>query len=267
VIHLCVASRPFTVDVDVSPVHGGRIARLTVGGRDLLVTGDGTTDPMAWGSYPMVPFAGRIGGGRLDVGGRTVQLPCNLAPHAIHGSGFTSRWDVLDAGLDHAELSVRLDWPLGGTAHQHIQLTGDALVCVLTVVAGDRPMPATLGGHPWFVKPDADRFEFTSMYERGPDHLPTGRLVRPAPRPWDDCFVGPLTAPRLSYAATPQLPGVEVTLDSDCDHWVVYDEPVHATCVEPQSGPPDAARLGSATLLEPGTMLQRTMTVRWTAID
>jgi len=263
VIELCVTSGAHPVEVDVSPVDGGRLARLAVGGRDLLVTGDSADDPMHWGSYPMVPFAGRLGAGRFEVEGRTVQLPCNLPPHAIHGTGFTSRWDVLDAGLDHAELSVVLDWPLGGSAHQHVQLTADALVCVLTVVAGDRTMPVTLGWHPWFLKPDADRFAFGSMYERGSDYLPTGRLVPPGARPWDDCFVAPAAPPELRYAPTASLPGVVVTVDSDCDHWVVYDQPAHATCVEPQSGPPDAVHLGAATMLAPGGMLQRTMTIRW----
>jgi aldose 1-epimerase len=45
---------------------------------------------------------------------------------------------------------------------------------------------------------------------------------------------------------------------------VVYDKPEHATCVEPQSGPPDAVNLGVATVLEPGEMVQRSMTIAWT---
>ena len=28
-------------------------------------------------------------------------------------------------------------------------------------------------------------------------------------------------------------------LASSADHWVVYDEPSHALCVEPQTGPPN----------------------------
>ena len=30
---------------------------------------------------------------------------------------------------------------------------------------------------------------------------------------------------------------VDVTLTSPCTDWVVFDEPSHATCVEPQTGP------------------------------
>lgn len=250
-------------EADISPTDGGRVARLAIAGRDLLVIGSAGDDPMSWGSYPMAPFAGRLREGTFEAGGRTYQLPINLAPHAIHGTAFTSRWDVLDAGLDHVELDVALAWPLGGRAHQHVQLLPDALVCILTVVAGDLAMPVTLGWHPWFVKPDDDRLRFDSMYERGPDHLPTGARVPPAPRPWDDCLTGPLAPLELSYRASGGRPALTVTVESDCDHWVVYDQPAHATCVEPQSGPPDAVHLGAATWLEPDAMLQRTMTIRW----
>jgi aldose 1-epimerase len=44
---------------------------------------------------------------------------------------------------------------------------------------------------------------------------------------------------------------------------VVYDQLAHATCVEPQSGPPNAQNMGVAQVLAPGEMLQRTMTIAW----
>lgn len=252
----------------VSPVDGGRIAALRVGGFDLLVTGDSSSNPLHWGSYPMVPYAGRIRRGRFSFAGREHHLPISLPPHAIHGSGFTSRWDVLDAGLDHAELETDLTWSLGGRAHQHIQLTPDAVVCVLTVVAGGEAMPVTIGWHPWFMKPTTDRLACAAMYQRDADGIPTGELVDPPARPWDDCFVRPIGPLQLHYRlpgrrTAGQESGLTVTVSSDCDHWVIYDRPEHATCVEPQSGPPDAANLGLATVLAPGEFLQRSMTISW----
>jgi aldose 1-epimerase len=44
---------------------------------------------------------------------------------------------------------------------------------------------------------------------------------------------------------------------------VVYDEPADITCVEPQSGPPDAFTIGGSTRLEPGELLQRRFSLRW----
>lgn len=253
----------------VSPDGGGRVAALTVADLPLLVTGDSSSHPMTWGCYPMVPYAGRVRNARFTHGGRTIELDENAPPNAIHGTGFVTPWTVLDHGLDHAELSCPLDWPLGGTAHQHLQLTPEALVCVLTVVAGHDSMPVSIGYHPWFVKPADDRLVFTAMYERGADGLPSGRLVEPKPRPWDDCFTGPIGPLMFTVAGPIRRPGalhgdgLRVAVGSDCDHWVVYDEPTHATCIEPQSGPPDAVNLGRAHVLLPGEMLQRTMTIGW----
>jgi len=248
-------------EATVSPSDGGRIAQLTVFGTDLLVAREQRDDPMSWGSYPMVPYAGRVRHGRFSFQGRWYDLPVTLGEHAIHGCGYIDEWSVLDIGREHIELQCPLDWPFGGTAHQHIQLTPVALVCVLSILAGDRAMPATIGWHPWFRKPGGDRLRFAQMYVRDDEGIPTGELVAPKPRPWDDCFVGAEQPLQLTAAADP---AITVTISSDCDHWVVYDEPEHATCVEPQSGPPDAFNLGRAAVLAPGELLQRTMTIGWT---
>lgn len=242
--------------VAVNAVQGGRIAQITIGNRPILIDDPGH-GPMGWGCYPMAPWAGRVRRGRFVFDDRPYQLPINLEPHAIHGTCFDQAWTLIDQGPDHVDLHRPLSWPFGGVAQQHLQLEPDALLCLLTVLATDQPMPATIGWHPWFVKPDRVEVSFAAMYARDAEHIPTGQLVEPSPPPWDDCFVGPAHLPRLHYD------GLTVTVSSDCDHWVVYDMPAHATCIEPQSGPPDAFNLGSATRLEPGEMLQRVMTIRW----
>jgi aldose 1-epimerase len=55
---------------------------------------------------------------------------------------------------------------------------------------------------------------------------------------------------------------LELVIASSCDHWVVYDEPADAVCVEPQTGPPDALNLGPA-VVEPERPLVATMEWRW----
>lgn len=257
-LHLEHGTPDLRIVVEVSPADGGRVASLQIGDEQFLVTGSNEDHPMLWGCYPMVPWAGRIRHGEIDLDGRRVKLPLNLPPHAIHGTGYVTRWDVLDSGLDHAEMQCELTWPFGGTAHQHLQLTERALVCVLTVVAGHEPMPAWLGWHPWFRKPMSDTIEFEEMYLLDDEGVPTGELIEPTARPWDDCFVRPRRPLELHYRS-----GRVITVSSDCDHWVVYDRPEHATCVEPQSAPPDAIRLGKAAHLQPGELLQRTMTIAW----
>jgi aldose 1-epimerase len=242
---------------------GGRIGQIDTGSRTLL-TSDAAAGPVHWGSYPMVPWAGRVGNGTFVWQGEQVRLQRNDPPHALHGIGLLRAWQVTARAADTVELSLALDWPLGGQTRQRI-VAGDRRVrCEIEVVA-DQPMPVVVGWHPWFRKPDAASLRFGAMYERGRDHLPTGAMVTPPPDPpWDDCFVDPLAPMQLHYR-DPDSGGFDtvVTIDSSCDHWVVYDMTEHSTCVEPQSAPPDAFNIGGATVLQPGERLQHWMTISW----
>lgn len=240
----------------VHPDEGGRIGALRVRGHELL-NDDPSAAPFTWGCYPMVPWAGRVRRGRFAFDGHHYQMPANMPPHAIHGTGFTSRWEVLDAGLDYCDLATDLPWAFGGRATQHLQLDEHGLAAVLSVCATAHPMPAVIGWHPCFRKPVATQLQFGRMYPRDDDYLPLPQLVPAPPPPWDDCFIEPLAPLQL------QFPTMTVTIDSDCDHWVVYDMPDDITCVEPQSGPPDAFNIGGAARLEPGDLLQRHMSIRW----
>jgi aldose 1-epimerase len=258
----------------VSPEDGGRIASLTVDGLALLVerptepTDPPHPNPMAWGSYPMTPFAGRVRNGRFAFAGNEYQLALNHSPHAIHGTVFVQPWSVNDVGDRYVTMTCPLGdhWPFGGVAHQHIELSANGLVCRLGVTADDLAMPAQVGWHPWFAKPASARLAFARMYQRDGSGIPTGALVPPPDGPWDDCFVEPSGPLELRYEHDGR--SLTVTVDSDCDHWVVYDQPHHATCVEPQSGPPDgfnALDPGACTRLEPHATLERTMRLSWTS--
>ncbi len=238
---------------------GARVASLSIRGHELLVTD--AVDPMHWGCYPMVPWAGRVAYGRFELGGSVHQLPIGLAPHAIHGTAYARPWSqVAD---DRFRLELVDDWPFGGAVEHSVSLDGDRLVLVLEVIAGNRAMPAMAGWHPWFRREVAGstvelQFEARAMYERDDRHLPSGRLVDPTAGPWDDCFVGVSTGPALRW------PGITtVELSSSCDHWVVYDEEEHAVCVEPQTGPPDEFN-SAPRVLDPGGRLRAELTMAWT---
>jgi aldose 1-epimerase len=243
------------VTVMVDPDHGGRVAGLEIAGQQLLIGPAPERGPMHWGSFPMVPWAGRVRHGRFVFAGHPYELPLDLPPHAIHGTGYRQRWEVGDVADDATSINCDLAWEFGGRAWQRLEVGDAQLVCELGVAAGDGAMPAEIGWHPCFVKPDALRFRPESMYARDHEGIPTGDLVSPPPGPWDDCFINAEPV-ELHYAE------LTVTVGSDCDHWVVYDEPPEATCVEPQSGPPDAFTL-RPRLLEPGEQLVRTMTIGW----
>jgi aldose 1-epimerase len=238
--------------VEIDPENGGRISRLVIDGNDLILRGSGADDPKMWGSYPMVPWAGRVRNAAFEFGGETHRLPVNDEPHSIHGTGFITAWDR----IGEASISTGLGsyWPFGGTSVQHFALTPRSLTCVLEVHADDRPMPAMLGWHPWFVKPDSLDFSAGRMYLRAADYVPDGTSVAVPPGPWDDCFADVRQPLVLHWGDT------ALALSSSCDHWVVYDQPGHATCAEPQTGPPDAFNL-APLVVQPGRPLIHTFTL------
>ena len=96
------------------------------------------------------------------------------------------------------------------------------------------------------------------MLVRDAEGIPTGERVAPPPGPWDDAFTDVASEPELTW------PGrLRLTIASSCPWWVVYSQPRHAVCVEPQSGPPDALN-GPADVVRPGTPLVHEMRWRWT---
>jgi aldose 1-epimerase len=91
------------------------------------------------------------------------------------------------------------------------------------------------------------------------DGLPTGAVVPVGEGPYDDCFVD------VVWPVTLRWPGaLTLCVDSDAGYVVVFDEKDAAVCVEPQTAPPDAARLGRARVVEPGSPSVLTTTWAWT---
>lgn len=240
------------VVVEVDPVNGGRVAQINVGHTPLLIgRSDVAADALSWGAYPMVPWAGRIRDGRFDFGGRTYQLPRNHGVHAMHGVGFVSPWSVIRRTPNHVELTLQLPttdrWPFGGAVEQRITITEHTVSFSMTVTSRDQPFPVSFGWHPWFRKPSRLDFRPSAMYRRDSNHIAVDELVETPAGPWDDCFIN-------DQPVRMTIDGIDVEITSPCTHWVVYDEPEHATCVEPQTGPPDAFNIRQH-VLAPGTSL------------
>jgi aldose 1-epimerase len=260
-------------EATVDLVHGGRLASLVIDGRELLVT-DGV-GRMSWGSFPMVPFAGRVRDGRFTFRGVEHRLPIEMPPHAIHGTVLDQAWHRLDERSIGTELGP--DWPFAGRAIQRFELREDRFDFGLELHADD-PMPASMGWHPWFrrrpppVGPasigasgsEAASVELDldagSMYVRDAAGITTLERVAPVAGPWDDCFTDLRRPPVLHW------PGfLELTIDSSCRDWVVYTVPTEALCVEPQTAPPDALNLEPA-IVEPGRPLIATMIWSWRSL-
>ncbi|MFM2106206.1 MAG: hypothetical protein RL338_1238 [Chloroflexota bacterium] len=253
------------VAVELDPASGGRIARLRLDGLELIKP-DGY-GPIEWGAYPMVPWAGRLRDGILRFRGETHRLPLSLPPHAIHGTTWTLPWSVVEATPDEATMAIELEppWPFGGRALHRVAVEARGLRSTIEIHAGERPMPAIVGWHPWFPRrlaaggPAELVLRAGGMLRRGPDGIPTGEVVPPSAGPWDDAFVD-VTQPVLV-----RWPGaVELAISApESAWWVCYTERDDAICVEPQTGPPNGLSTGEHAVVEPGRPLVATMTIAW----
>ncbi|MYW06192.1 aldose 1-epimerase [Streptomyces sp. SID3343] len=263
------------VDALILPGQGCRLGSLRAHGLELLRTSaPAATD---WGSYPMVPWAGRMGGARLSHGRREHVFPADAAPHAIHGLGYRAAWRQIAGDAESASFELLLadPWPFAGRVEQTFTVLRDGLVTELRIEstqAGPSAAtgwPAQAGWHPWFRRelgvggPLELSFAAAWQEERGADHLPTGRRMSPPTTAVgfrDDCFGTP-----GGLDATLTWPGaLRMRMTSDCDYTVVYDMPRDHVCVEPQTGPPN----GLATLprlVEPGRPLSATTAWTWVA--
>jgi len=233
------------IRVEVAPQDGGRIAQIFYNDVELLIARpnkETTIATLTWGCYPMAPFAGRLADGTFAWNGNRYSTLQTHGKHAIHGTVVTRPWEVLDHSDTHVNMSISLDdgshalWPFAGTCEHIVQVTPNEVKCVLTIHALE-PFPYQLGWHPCWRKPDSAHFTFSSMFEKDIDQIPTGRMVEPTSGPWDDCFTDVITEPTL------HINDVAISLTSTAEYWVIYDELAHSTCIEPQTGPPNAFNL------------------------
>ncbi|MFI2350912.1 aldose 1-epimerase [Streptomyces sp. NPDC019443] len=232
-------------ELTVHPRNGCRVASLIIGGTEVLRQGE------RYGSFPMVPWCGRVANGRFRNGDVPHQLPLNSPPHAIHGTGRDTAWRTARTAKSEAAFTYDLaePWPYTGRVTQTFELAENSLTLTMGVETYETSFPAQAGWHPWFLRnlggegaPGEDvRIDFTAAWqeERGDDHLPTGRRTPPLPGPWDDCFGMP-----DGVSVTLTWPGqLELTIASRAEWVVIYDEQQAAVCVEPQSGPPNGLNI------------------------
>ena len=151
-------------EVVVSPETGGSLLRFSTtlpGGGTwhwLRPAADDADSALEMACFPMVPFCNRIADARFSYGGRDVTLVPNFPPepHAIHGLGWQSPWDVTDA--EEAKAVLQFDhtgrgWPWPFTATQTVTLSDDGLAIELAVRnRAKEAMPSGLGLHPYFAR-------------------------------------------------------------------------------------------------------------------
>jgi aldose 1-epimerase len=239
----------------VYPEFGARIGSLIVGDQEIFITQAENGDPLSWGCYPMVPFAGRVRDASLHFAGEHYSLRQNMAPHAIHGTVFDRSWEVISSTSSTTVLETELgpEWPFKGIVQHRIEVADNEIALQLTISAL-QPMPVQVGWHPWFVKPGSSRLHFAAMLPRDSVGISMEQQVPQPSGPVDDCFIHP------EKPLTITIGNVQAKLASDCSHWVLYDMPAHATCIEPQSGPPNSIN-DRPFVLPAGSTLTKNFTI------
>lgn len=244
-----------TMTALVYPEFGGRIGSFIVGNQEIFITGGASDDPLSWGCYPMVPYAGRVRDAILEFAGEQFPLRKNLPPHSIHGTVFDRPWNVIENSPSAVALEIDLgiEWPFAGTVEHHVHITDTGIEMRLTVNA-IQAMPIQVGWHPWFRKPLATSLRFDAMLQRDTTGIATPHKVPQPATPVDDCFVNP------EEPLTIKIENLQLKLSSDCSHWVLYDMPTHATCIEPQSGAPNSVN-DEPVVLSPHSTLTKKFTI------
>ena len=250
------------VVLGVEPAEGGRIVSLVIRGVERILSKErarATALPTSWGCYPMVPWAGRLGDGRIPTDDGEIRLATNLPRAAIHGLGFDKPWTVTERSDAFLAMTVELrglGWPFGGEARQTLRLEPAALELELEVGEYARAGPAGLGWHPWFARPSIDdiavRVDAREVLVLDADLVPTGEVREVATS--EDLRSGPPLGDRrldhvYIHARGPALvrwPELDLAIEYDASlNTVVVHTPPEGVCVEPQTMWPNAPLLAA----------------------
>jgi aldose 1-epimerase len=236
---LNIDGQEISIAIDLD--QGGRLVSLQWRDLEFVLPHRGTV--VNWGWYAMAPWAGRIADGILiDKKGGEHILPTNvMPPHAIHGLGLMGSWAETGKGRARLELPAPYE---GAYVDQHFEILDDAVRWTLEYEPNGCELPSWIGMHPWFPRElgrggDAElNFSAGKMFVRDEDGIPTGELITPLSENWDDCFTDVRGVPEIVW------PGAaRVSIESDAQYWVVYNEDTEGIAIEPQTAPPDAANL------------------------
>lgn len=203
-----------TNQVQVRPDTGAAIEQFSWRGMDILrPTPPDATTVRQMASFPLVPYANRIGSARLP-GHAPLRLNFLPEPHSLHGFGWQRPWQVSAASANTARLQLihakDQDWPFDCVCTLDIMLDMESLHLRLTLRNTDlRDMPAGLGFHPFFPL-DADT-RLTARWEgmwETENQLPVRHVAVPAAAQkalanWqvDHCFTDWNGSAVLDYAS------------------------------------------------------------------
>src|SRR4051812_38977032 len=180
---------------EIAPAIGGSVTRLDLRcgddvhpilrpSDDAALAGKGASQAAM---HPLLPFANRVPGNRIDL----VEPPLTLEPNvagescALHGIGWQRAWRVLTAHEDRCTLELIVsqeEWPFAFRAIQEFRVEGGEFRVEIAIESfSDRPIPVGLGFHPYFVRTGGMTLQFHAdrFWLEGPGHLPTDAISLP----------------------------------------------------------------------------------------
>jgi aldose 1-epimerase len=137
-----------TTVVSIAANQGGRIAKWSVDGLDLL--GEMDHSDVGWGSYPLVPWQGRLSGNVVAWRGTSHPMPTTFAQWALHGRTYFRPWDVVELSDTHAVLQTSIGrddgdpWPWPTVITAEYRLHDGALHTRLEAAPAASPMEVPL---------------------------------------------------------------------------------------------------------------------------
>ncbi len=226
--------------------------------RDHQLLGSLSADPVENGCYPMAPWAGRIHENHIDWNAKSLDLEPSYQEFALHGllldqpvkcahkseSGDAASIEFTAAISDWcAPLRIVMQW----------RLSADRVESKITALTDSiDPVPVVLGWHPWFVNSLGASENLVLQVDSAQLAVreglyPTGefRQVLDFDSPFDDCFRIPSRKVHLRWGTE-----LHVEIRNSHDWFVIYNGAPGVSCVEPQTGPPNAfaQSLGCDTL-------------------
>ncbi|WP_029136746.1 aldose epimerase family protein [Nakamurella lactea] len=220
-------------------IDGARITELVLGHHSMLVPHD-SHDALGWGAFVMAPWTGLLRDRTLTVAGQPYPLsgsfPDSAGHLAHHGVARGSAWQRIGDGAWRCEMAP--PWPLGGSVEQRLWLGAGHLRIELCLIAGDGPMVAALGWHPWFrrrldvgdeVQVEVD--PAAQQQQRDSRGVPTGSWERLSAPPWDEYL-------RTGAPVTLRWPGAgALQICSTTEYLIAYTAHPDGVCAEPVTGP------------------------------
>jgi len=251
-----------SLEADLAPDMGGAIAAFRHRGRAIFrAPAVGANDVTDLGEFPMAPYVNRIAHGRFRWRNEDIALPRNRAEqiHPLHGVGWQEAWTCERLSKSAARMRLACAasrrWPWAVSMERTVSLQPAALDVAFALTNHDaRPMPASIGLHPYFPLAGAHvRLNVETMWLSAADGIPLmnrrepkvdalASCVRMEDLDVDDCFAG--------WDGRAEIAWPDLTLCIETEppqRFVQIYRPRRGDffCLEPQSAMPDAVNRAS----------------------